>query len=265
MDDLSPAARVYSPWLRGRRSIGAAAVACLAALPLLVSPVDAQNAPRDLSGAWWITSYSPQLPLVGTGALPLNAEGRAAYEKNKTGFQAASIYDEARRICVPDGVPRILGNPYPFVIMHTPGLTTIIYELNHVVRLVPMDKPQETQEQLQLAPYYSGHSVGHWEGDTLVLETAGFNEKTFLDGTGAPHSNQMTTVERYRKTNTGQMEVVVTVTDPKYYTQPFTARFVYGARPGLQLQDYVCGEPHRDISNIPGVAEARRNVRPFRR
>jgi hypothetical protein len=263
MDDLSPAARVYFPWVRGRIAVGTAVAACLAFCLLLVSPVEAQNAARSLSGAWWITSYSPQLPLVGGGALPLNADGRAAYDRNKARLQDASLYDEARRICVPDGVPRILGNPYPFMIMQTPGLTTIIYELNHVIRLVRMDQPQENQEQLRLAPYYSGHSVGHWEGDTLVLETAGFNEKTFIDATGAPHSSRMTTVERYRKTNSGQLEVVVTVTDPVYYTQAFSARFVYDSRPGLRLKDYVCGEPHRDISHIPGVADARRNVHPF--
>lgn len=264
MNDVSPAAREGLPSLRGCVSFGMAVAAALAFCVFVESPAVAQNAARDVSGAWQITRYSPQLPLVGGEALPLNAEGSAAYDKNKAGLRDGSIYDEARRICVPDGVPRILGNPYPFTITQMPRVTALIYELNHVVRLVRMDQPQLSAEQLRLAPYYSGHAVGHWEGDTLVLESAGFNEKTFLDGTGAPHSNQMTTVERYRKINSGQLEAVVTVTDPKYYTKPFTARFVYDPRPGLELEEYVCGEPHRDINQIPGVAEARRNAQPFK-
>src|SRR5690348_4955070 len=170
-----------------------------------------------------------------------------------------SIKDEARHLCVPDGIPRILGNPYPFKIIHTPGQTTIAYELNRVFRIVMMDKPQESAHDLEILPYYSGHSVGHWDGDTLVVETAGFNEKTFLDATGAPHSDQMTTVERIRKINGGkQLEDVVTVTDPELLTKPFSARFVYDPHPEIRLQDYVCGEPHRDISQVPGVTEARR-------
>jgi hypothetical protein len=122
-----------------------------------------------------------------------------------------------------------------------------------------MDKPQESAHDLEILPYYSGHSVGHWDGDTLVIETAGFNEKTFLDATGAPHSDQMTTVERIRKINGGkQLEDVVTVADPELLTKPFNARFVYDPHPEVRLQDYVCGEPHRDISQVPGVTEARR-------
>jgi hypothetical protein len=97
----------------------------------------------------------------------------------------------------------------------------------------------------------------------LVVETAGYKDKTFLDATGAPHSYEMTTVERYRMINGGtQLENIVTMTDPLFLTQPVTARYVYDAHPEVRLQTYVCGEPHRDISHVPGVMEARRARNP---
>ena len=232
----------------------------------IVSAAHAQDiSEQDVSGTWWVQSYSPSLGLVVGGVLPLNEAGQQKYAENMAGLEDSSILDEARRLCVPDGVPRILGGPYPFRIVHTPGQTTILYELNGVVRFVEMDRSMYPDEELEILPRYSGYSVGRWEGDTLVIETAGFNEKTFIDATGAPHSYQMTTVERIRKLEDGTLENVVTVTDPIYYTEPFSARFVYDHHPGMRLQDYVCGEPHRDISNIPGVAEARQNLRPFDR
>ena len=213
--------------------------------------------PHDISGIWWSVKYSPKLEIIGGGDIPYNEKGKELYAQTVAGLKDGSIKDEARHLCVPDGIPRILGNPYPFKIIQTPGQTTIAYELNRVFRIVVMDKPQESAHDLEILPYYSGHSVGHWDGDTLVIETAGFNEKTFLDATGAPHSDQMTTVERIRKVGR-QLEDTVTVTDPELLTRPFSARFVYDAHPEVRLQDYVCGEPHRDISQVPGVTEARR-------
>jgi hypothetical protein len=129
-----------------------------------------------------------------------------------------------------------------------------------VIRIIIMDQPQVSAEELEIAPYYSGHSVGHWESDTLVIETAGYNDQTFLDATGAPHSDQMTTVERIRRISGGkQLEDVVTVSDPEYLSKQFSARFIYDARPDVHLDaSYNCGEPHRDISHVPGVTEARR-------
>ena len=244
----------------GRARLGLAAASIVGAMLLPAFGVLAQVKPAgDVSGIWWGVKYSPKLEIQGGGDIPYNDKGKAQYAKNIAGLKDGSIKDEARHLCVPDGVPRILGNPYPFKIIHTPGQTTIVYELNRVFRIVIMDKPQLSEDDLEVAPYYSGHSVGHWDGDTLVIETAGFNEKTFLDATGAPHSDQMKTVERIRKINGGkQLEDVVTITDPEMLTKPIMARYVYDPHPELRLQDYVCGEPHRDISKIPGVTEARR-------
>jgi len=224
---------------------------------LLTSAVPLNAAPaaraQDLSGVWWATSYSPKVQLVGGGDLPFTAEGKAAYDKNIAGLKDGTIIDAARRYCVPDGIPRVLASPYPFEIIQTATETTLIYELNHTIRVVAMDKPVPAEQEVIAYPYYSGHSVGHWEGDTLVIESVGFNDKTFIDATGAPHSDAMRTTERIRKVGANQLETVVTVHDPQTFTRDWSARFAYTLRNDIRLQDYVCGEPHRDISSVRGV------------
>jgi hypothetical protein len=207
----------------------------------------------DISGVWWTQSYNPKIQIVGGGDLPYNEKGKAAYAKNVAALKNGSLMDEARHLCVPDGLPRMLGNPYPFQIIQIPGQVTIVYELNHVIRIIPMDKPMPSAHELEVAPYYSGHSVAHWEGDSLVIESAGFNDKTFMDATGAPHSDGMTTVERIRKVNDKTLEDIITVNDPEMFTRPWRARYVYDLHPEVRIEDYVCGEKHRDISKVKGV------------
>jgi hypothetical protein len=221
--------------------------------PLYTPPSPAMN----ISGVWWTQNYSSKIQIVGGGDLPYNEKGKSQYAANLVGLKDGTLKDEARRLCVPDGLPRILGNPYPFQLIQTPGRVTFVYELNHVIRPIPLDKPQQSAEELEVAPYYSGHSVAHWNGDMLAIETAGFNEKTFLDATGAPHSDAMTTVEQVRKVNDKALEDVITVTDPTMFTKPWSARFVYDLHPEVRLEDYVCGEKHRDISMVKGVVVPR--------
>ena len=90
--------------------------------------------------------------------------------------------------------------------------------------MIAMDKPLPNEEDLLVLPFFNGHSVGHFEGDTLVVETAGFNAKTFVDATGAPHTDEMRTVERIRKTSPTELEIVITIHDPDYYSRDWQAR-----------------------------------------
>ncbi len=162
------------------------------------------------------------------------------------GLKDGSIEDAARKYCVPDGLPRVLATPYPFeIVQGPPGVITIIYELNHQIRTIQMDKPLPPEKDLIALPWYNGHSVGRFEGDTLVVESAGFNEKTFIDATGAPHTDQLRTVERIRKVNPNQLEFVITVHDPDYYSRDWQARFVFTPRNETRIGDYLCGEPAR--------------------
>jgi len=213
----------------------------------------AADAP-DISGIYQVTQYNAKIQLVGGGELPLTPAGKEAYDKNIAGLKDGSLTDNARKFCVPDGLPRVLANPYPFeIIQAPPGQTTIIYELSHQVRMIAMDKKLPSEEDLLVLPFFNGHSVGRFEGDTLVVESAGFKENTFLDATGAPHTDELHTVERIRKISPTQLEDVITIHDPQYYTRDWQVRFVYNQHNELRIEDYVCGEPHRDISGVPGV------------
>jgi hypothetical protein len=224
----------------------------LVAAASLAGPAFAQV--PDISGTYWATEYHPKIQIVGGGELPLTPAGKAAYEKNIAGLKSGTTLDAARKYCVPDGLPRVLATPYPFdIIQAPPGQVTMVHELNHQVRVVALDKPMPSEEELIPFPYYNGHSVGHFEGDTLVVDSAGFNEKTFLDATGAPHTDELKTTERIRKTSPTELEDVITIHDPEYYTKDWQARFVYKLRNDVRLEDYVCGEPHRDISGVAGV------------
>jgi hypothetical protein len=231
------------------------AIAATALAALAVSaPAGAADTAPDIFGTFWATRYDARIQIVGGGDLPLTADGKAAYEMNIAGLKDGSILDAARRYCVPDGVPRVLATPYPFEIINAPrGQITFVYELNHQVRPVAMDKPLPSDKELIPYPYYNGHSVGRYDGNTLVIETAGFNEKTFIDSTGAPHTDEMHTLERIRRTGATEIEDIITIHDPQYYTRDWQARFVYQQHDDVRLKDYVCGEPHRDISSVAGV------------
>ena len=186
-------------------------------LSLAMALNSAALAAPDISGTYWATSYSPRIQVLGGGDPPLNAAGRAAYEKIQAGLKDGSIVDKARRVCVPDGVPRVLATPYPFEIFQVQaGQVTFLYEMNHQVRVIVMDKPLPPRQALIVDPKYNGHSIGRWDGDTLVVESAGFNEWTFMDASGLPHSDEMTTVERIRKVG-NQLEDVITIRDPQMY------------------------------------------------
>ncbi len=216
-------------------------------------PIFTPSQEQDISGVWWTSSYSPEIELIDGAKLPLNDDARARQAENRAALQADPLSDEARKFCTPDGVPRILASPYPFEILQTPGFVTIIYELNRVVRRIALDAPMPDDNTLLYFPYYSGHSVGHWEGDTLIIQSAGYNGKTFIDATGVPHSNQLRTIERMRKLEDGRLEVEITSSDPENFTAEFGARYVYDLHQDVRIEEYTCGKPHRDISHISGV------------
>jgi hypothetical protein len=218
-----------------------------------VGPIYSPPEHQDISGVWQTQRYYADLEEVLGGPVPLNDVGLQRWEEIRAGLETGEITDQARHVCVPDGLPRILSNPYPFEIIETPGQVAIIYELNHVIRPIKLDVPQADDLTLEILPYYMGHSVGAWEGDMLVVESAGFNEKTWLDATGKPSSWQKTTVERIRKVDDDTLEIEITISDPVYLTEPFTVSYLFDKRDDLRLEDYNCGDEHRDISNIPGV------------
>jgi hypothetical protein len=194
---------------------------------------------------------------MGGAAPPLNEAGQAAYRKNQAGLKDGSIEDPVRKICLLDGIPRLLSTPYPFEVFQLPlGQVTFVHELNNQVRAIPLDKPLPTTEQSVANPLYGGYASGHYEGNMLVIQSNGFNDQTFLDSSGLPHSDQLLTTERIRKIG-NLLEDIVTIHDPVFYTKDWRARFIYRQRDDVRLQDYACGDKHRDLSQVRGVAEAR--------
>ena len=211
----------------------------------------ANGAAPDISGTYWATEYQPKIQPIGGGELPLTEKGRAAYAKNVAGLKDGSVEDRARKYCTPDGLPRALATPYPFeIIKAPPGQILVVYEMNHMIRRIAMDAPLPSAESLVTAPYYNGHSVGRFEGDTLVVRTRGFKDETFLDATGAPHTDMLETTERIRRIGATGLEDVITVHDPEYYATDWQVRFAYTQRTDVRIEDYICGFEHRDISSV---------------
>ena len=237
--------------------VGSTLVGLLALVPIC-GPAGAQGggqgAAPDISGTYWATEYNAKIAPLGGGELPFTADGKAAYEVNIAGLKDGSIKDVARKFCVADGLPRLLASPYPFEILQAPpGQITMVHELNHQIRAIAMDRPLPSAKSMAALPLYNGHSVGHFEGEVLVIQSAGFNGGTFLDATGAPHTDELTTTERMRKSSPTELEDVITIHDPDYYSKDWQARFVYSLRNDVRLEDYVCGEKHRDLSSVKGV------------
>ena len=233
---------------------GLALVAASTLLGVAVSPsASAQNA--DLYGTWWITRYEGAIR-PNRGDFPFTEIGREAFARNVAGLSDGTVEDRARSLCLPDGVPRILASPYPFqIIPEQQGVIVIVYEVNHVFRSIQMNTPEEPLEDLFAYIYYMGHSYGKWDGSELVVRTKGFNQRTFLDRTGLPHGYRLVVTERYRTVREGQqLQVDVIVEDPDYYSEPWQTRFVYDRHPEVRIDpNFVCGEPHRDLSSVDGV------------
>jgi hypothetical protein len=138
--------------------------------------------------------------------------------------------------CLPQGMPGMMMAMFPMEVLETPGQVTFIQEAFNQVRRVHLDGELIAPEDAE--PRFSGHSVGHWDGDTLVVETVGV--KDYAQFNGAPHSMNMRITERIRLINESYMENVVTVTDPEYLTEPWTWTWMYKRWPDYEIQEYVC-------------------------
>ena len=151
--------------------------------------------------------------------------------------------------CLPAGVPMgdLLGIPRRFV--QAPGLLVILYEGINPQRLIRMDGRKHPVDP---QPAWLGYSVGAWEGDTLVVETRGFNDKSWLDGFGHARSEAMRTVERFRRRDYGHIDVQVTIEDPKIYTRPFSIRYTQTLAPDTDILESVCAENERDQVHLVG-------------
>ena len=122
-------------------------------------------------------------------------------------------------------------------IVQIPGQVIMMFEYDHYMRHIYTDRREHLKE---LSPTWMGDSIGRWEGDTLVVDTVGFNDKSWLDQVGHPHSDALHLVERIQRVNHDTLQIDITVDDPKAYTRPWTGQVVFKLRPGWRLIEYVC-------------------------
>ena len=197
----------------------------------------AKNLP-ELSGIWQVVGYERSIRTVDGKMPPLRPEAKKVYEQNLVALKQPKPRQDMTR-CVPPGTPRVLWAPFPIQIVQTTRKVFWLHEYQHLIRHVYMDEALPKLEDMD--PSFMGESVGHWDGDTLVIETIGFNGKTTLDRDGMPHSDQMRVTERVRLIDGGKhLEDRVTIDDPKTFTAPWTARVVFERKPGVELQEYHC-------------------------
>jgi hypothetical protein len=237
--------------------LAAVAISALALAPTVLG----QSIPRlpdgkpDLSGVWdrpRITditrsgntcgSESVGCKQEGTGDLPYTPWGQQRWTGTKVDWTA---------YCLPWGYSRAWQTEYPVEIVHTAKRLAILFESNNIFHLVNMNG----EHPKDLEPSWLGHSTGKWEGDTLVIDTIGFNGLTYMDTAEHPMSAQMHMVERIRYIDADHLSYEVTWTDPKTYTRPIkNTRVFVRMKPGSdRLLEYWCMENNKELldGNLP--------------
>ena len=213
-------------------------------------PAPAGPAPRtvdgkpDMSGLWQrpyvsdMTKSSKDGTQIGMAELPFT----------EAGLKEWKAYDAAEGdytgSCLPFGLLRSMNSPDPIQIMQNPGYVSLLYEQNTWFHIIPIGK----QHHVGASPTWFGDSVGHWEGDTLVVDTNNFNGRTRLDTIGHPHSDQLHVIQRFTRSDPTHLAYEVTVDDPKTYTKPWTNQRVFTLKPKWELMEYSCEENNKEIT-----------------
>jgi hypothetical protein len=201
----------------------------------------------DFSGVWQTdTKYNANLAAdLPAGAVRMSAWGKALYDQR----QANRGKEDPEGYCLPPGVPRVNGVPFPEKIYQTANALVILYETRTTFRQIFLDGRAPTPDA---QPTWMGYSTGRWVGDMLEVQTVGFNDKTWLDDDGHPHSEKLHVTERFRRPDMGHLVVEITIDDPVAYERPWTATQVFQLLPGDELLEYVCNENNLDPPHLVG-------------
>jgi hypothetical protein len=248
---------------RTSASLALAAIGMIAALHLAAASAAAFD-PHALTGAWDRYGTEKLDPRV-TAAPPVSPPPlKPAYQAEWEATQKASKEADARgqplyggyAQCLPDGMPAMMMAMFPMEVLQTPGQITIIQEAYNQVRRIYLNQKQLAIDDAE--PGFWGHSVGHWEGNTLVVNTVGIKEEVRFRG--APHSPNMQIDERMRLLSKDIFEDQVTVTDPQYLTRPWSFTWKYVRKPGYKILEYVC-EANREYQD-PQTGGIRMRIGP---
>ncbi|MGB6942701.1 MAG: hypothetical protein WBE37_09920 [Bryobacteraceae bacterium] len=213
------------------------------------------NGKPDLSGVW----QSGGVSLYGEPGLstiklppPVNPppkRERLPYQDWATAKEKTlTAADDPTLKCLLPGVPRITSMPMPFEIVEKPKQVVIVYESFHAFRVIPINNKLEHPDDL--VPTWMGDSVARWDGDTLEVDVTGFNDKTWLSGTGSFHSEQLHVVERFTLNSDDTITYTATVTDPKVLTKPWVTGALLRRPPNTRVEEYECIENNQDAAHI---------------
>jgi hypothetical protein len=227
---------------------------CLAALAASVALAQKSELIHGLNGSWerWPSQSAglgsdrgpeappvdpsagriPEPPLKPEYLGPWRARQAEIQRLTQEGLPPANNYSA----CIGDGMPAMMMAMFPMEVLETPGQVTIIQEAYNQVRRIYMDDELPAPEDAE--PLFAGHSAGHWEGDTLVVETVGI--KDYVEFRNVPHSATMRITERIHLVADDYMEDEVTVIDPAYLTAPWTWIWAYKRWPEYKIQEYIC-------------------------
>jgi hypothetical protein len=220
--------------------------------PHAPTPKTADGKP-DLSGVWRPQGFSNDFTKVlapGETMEPLPWAAKLTASRMSK--------DDPEANCLPAGVPRTA--PYPWKIIQAPAVIVFLFEGNiHSYRQIFMDRADHPKNLVDNPTWY-GDSIGKWDKDTLVVDTIGFNDRFWFDFAGHPHTEQLHTIERYRRIDMETLEDRATVIDPGAYSKPFT---LLATMPRLHedLMEYICQENNRDVQHIVGKDGVDRPVR----
>ena len=198
----------------------------------------------DLSGLW-ISDKPPRAFGPGIeikpGDVVLTAEGEALQRRRK-----ANYFPGAQ--CMPDNLPRRTAVT-PFKILTLREMTVILYEEHTTFRQIFMDGRQLPNDP---NPTWAGYSVGHWDGDTLVVDTTGFNADDWILPGRRPHSDALHIIERFRRLDFGHLEIQYTIDDPRVYVKPWNVLQHHHLTPDTELLEYICNENEKDLKHMVG-------------
>jgi hypothetical protein len=196
--------------------------------------------PRDLNGIWNMRFGGGGFGRVQPKLTPLGEQlFKRAKSSNSGEYTLQETNDPVITKCFPPGVPRIYLQPFPWQIVQTPKETVFLYEYDHTVRHVFTDGRKHPED---VTPTYMGDSIGHWDDDTFVVDTVGFNEKTWLDRFGRGHSDQLHVIERFHRVNQNDLEADITMEDPKTLAEPWNVHLQFQFRPEWTLEEQVCAD-----------------------
>jgi hypothetical protein len=176
------------------------------------------------------------------GGEPVRPEAAAALKERAAAFSRVSPISH----CLPEGMPLVELAPAPYKIIQNPGLTVMLYERDTTYRQIHTDGRKLPTDP---SPTWLGYSVGHWDGDSFVVESNGFNDRGWLDARGHTHSEALRLTERFRRINVGTMLLDLTIDDPQTYTRPFTVRIKQHLMPDTDLLESFCAENEKDAGH----------------